>query len=226
MSSTALRPRYRPPVTGTIAAEGGAAKAERTRRRLILAAERLLGQRGIANVSQRMIQQAAGQRNAAAVTYYFGSFEQLVIEVFRMRMTAINARRMTMLGESSPSIRALASAFIVPLADELMPRPEGNHYLRFLLQYRTDQNFLRLALPPSLIEGMLVAAERYVEQRPDLSAEESEDRCMLCIDMVVHALAVTEMKLEFERPMIADWRRRVEARIKSLEDAVTAILER
>lgn len=225
MSSIALRPRHRPPATGAQAIDRGAAKAERTRRRLILAAERLLGQRGIANVSQRMIQQAAGQRNAAAVTYYFGSFERLVIEVFRMRMTAINGRRMAMLGDDSPSIKALASAFIVPLAEELMPRPEGNHYLRFLLQYRTDQNFLRLSLPPSLIEGMLVAARRFVALRPNLSAEECDDRCNLCIDMVVHALAVTEMRLEIERPAIAEWRRRVEARIKSLEDAVTAILE-
>lgn len=226
MPSSALRPRHRPPTPGTSTERGSAARAERTRRRLILAAERLLGQRGFANVSQRMIQQAAGQRNAAVVTYYFGTFERLLLEVFHMRMSAINARRMALLATCGPAMKDLARAFILPLADELMPRPEGNHYLRFLLQYRTDQNFLRMELPAALIEGMLEAGRRYVELRPDLSHEECEDRCMLCVDMVVHALAVTEMKLEIDHPPSAEWRQRVETRIARLEEAVTAILER
>ena len=44
-----------------------------TRERLLLTAEKLLGERGINGVSLREITREAGQRNASALHYHFGS---------------------------------------------------------------------------------------------------------------------------------------------------------
>ena len=45
---------------------------------LMVAAEKLFGQRGIENVSLREIAAAAGHANTSAVQYHFGSKESLV----------------------------------------------------------------------------------------------------------------------------------------------------
>jgi AcrR family transcriptional regulator len=108
---------------------------------LVLAAERLFAERGLDGVSLRQINEAAGQRNASAAHYHFGSREGVVRAVFEHRMAAVDARRRAVIeslhreGRMS-DVRALIAAWIRPLAAELVPRPEGNHYVRFLDQTR------------------------------------------------------------------------------------------
>lgn len=57
-----------------------------TRERLLVAAEQLFARRGIANVGNRDIVEAAGQSNGSAIHYYFGSKAQLVEEIFARRV--------------------------------------------------------------------------------------------------------------------------------------------
>jgi AcrR family transcriptional regulator len=104
---------------------------------LILAAERLFAENGIQGVSLRQINEAAGQRNASATHYHFGSRDGLASAVFEYRMGFINSRRLarmeTLAREARlHDLRALVSVLVWPLAEELRPRPEGNFYLRFL----------------------------------------------------------------------------------------------
>lgn len=111
--------------------------ASPSRLALILAAERLFAENGIEGVSLRQINEAAGQRNASATHYHFGSRDGLVSAVFEYRMGFINARRLarmeTLAREAKlGDLRALTSVLVWPLAEELRPRPEGNFYLRFL----------------------------------------------------------------------------------------------
>jgi AcrR family transcriptional regulator len=104
---------------------------------LILAAERLFAERGIEGVSLRQINQAANQKNIAAAHYHFGSRDGLVHAVLRHRWLRLDCRRAEMLNRTSRTkdIRFYLEAFIEPLAEELLPREEGNHYLRFISQY-------------------------------------------------------------------------------------------
>ena len=64
-----------------------------TREKLIIAAEQLFAERGIQDVSLRQINNAAGQRNASATHYHFGSRDTLVRAIFEFRMTGIDQRR-------------------------------------------------------------------------------------------------------------------------------------
>jgi AcrR family transcriptional regulator len=108
-----------------------------TRRQLILAAERLFAERGLAGVSLREINVAAGQRNTSAAHYHFGSKESLVEAIFDFRRNEIGRRRDELLDKleregQATDMRALAQALIEPLAAELNGGEEESHYLPFL----------------------------------------------------------------------------------------------
>lgn len=69
------------------------------RRRLILAAEFLIADQGFEAVSSRDITAHAGT-NLAAINYYFGSKNALLLEVFRERAGELNRERAAMLHEA------------------------------------------------------------------------------------------------------------------------------
>jgi AcrR family transcriptional regulator len=109
-----------------------------TRRQIILAAERLFAERGLAGVSLREINVAAGQRNTSAAHYHFGSKEALVDAIFEFRRSEIGRRRDEILDALErdgrvTDMRALTQALIEPLAAELNGQGEDeSHYLPFL----------------------------------------------------------------------------------------------
>ncbi len=102
---------------------------------LILAAERLISERG-ADVPLRDIAVLAGQRNNSAVHYYFGSRAGLIDAIVERRMVALEQRRMELLAQTevdgtANDMRTLVWTLAAPLLE--IPRREGaTHYLRFL----------------------------------------------------------------------------------------------
>ena len=82
-------------------------RSETTRRQLCLAAETLVAEAGIGVATLRAIALAAGQRNTAAVSYHFGSVEELLRAVIDMRLRDTEADRARMIGESGPSLEQL-----------------------------------------------------------------------------------------------------------------------
>ena len=109
---------------------------------MILAAERLFAERGLASVSAREIAAAAGQRNTSAVAYHFGSRDGLVDAIFDYRMARIDEQRRAMLAElerTTPpgekvELRRVAETIIVPLAATLGHEDGVSWYLRFIQQ--------------------------------------------------------------------------------------------
>jgi AcrR family transcriptional regulator len=118
---------------------------------LILAAERLFAEQGIEAVALRHVNQAANQRNMSAAHYHFGSREGLVRAVLMYRWPDLDRRRAAMLDRpGAKDLRFYLEAFVLPLIEELTPRAEGNHYLRFMQQYarfRGDYTFARQFSP-------------------------------------------------------------------------------
>ncbi|RDI66036.1 TetR/AcrR family transcriptional regulator [Nocardia pseudobrasiliensis] len=106
------------------------------RERLILAAERLIAERGAA-VPLRDIAAAAGQRNNSAIQYHFGSRDGLVAAVVESRMATLEVRRLELLAERrGDGVRELLAALVIPMF-ELSARHGIGHYARFLEQIRT-----------------------------------------------------------------------------------------
>jgi AcrR family transcriptional regulator len=119
--------------------------AEPTQVRLLDAAERLIGERGVDAVSLRAINTEAGS-NVAAAHYHFGSKEALVRAVLDRRMSVLAEERFTRLAplesSSAPAPRALAEVIVRPLF-ELAADPAGARYVRFLAAlYRAEGNWL------------------------------------------------------------------------------------
>lgn len=83
------------------------------------AAEKLIADHGIANVSIREIVTAAGQKNESALQYHFKNLAGLVEAIQRQRALETQARRTAMLDEllgrpAPPSLRDLCSLMIRP----------------------------------------------------------------------------------------------------------------
>jgi AcrR family transcriptional regulator len=125
------------PMTGNAAAsvmDGRHARSHLTRESIMLTAERLFAENGIANVSLRDIGLAAGQKNNGAVQYHFRDRENLVVEVTKYRAELIEKVRGERLAriasqKGEPQVRDYVSAFVDALASIL---DEDNYYLRFL----------------------------------------------------------------------------------------------
>ncbi len=161
---------------------------------LILAAERLFAEQGIEAVALRHVNQAANQRNMSAAHYHFGSREGLVRAVLMYRWPDLDQRRGAMLDRpGAKDLRFYLEAFILPLIEELIPREEGNYYLRFMQQYarfRGDYTFARQFSPAGV--AIYDQLERLIGYIP---APVRELRIGYLINMIHAVLAIAEERL-------------------------------
>ena len=166
-----------------------------TRDKLVLAAERLFGERGIDNVSLREINRAAGQRNVAALHYHFGNREALLEAIFERRMAGINRRRVVMLDALEAegrvdSIHAVVEAMVLPLAEQLDPAAAGGPYIRFLAQAISDPGVDVGGLVRNKFDQGMVRSRRLARRILDhLPVEIVDERMTFASAQMVHALA-------------------------------------
>lgn len=162
---------------------------------LILAAERLFAQHGIEAVALRQINQAANQKNMSAAHYHFGSRDGLVLAVLMYRWPELDRRRggLLMRPASTRDVRFYLEAFIKPLVEELAPREEGNHYLRFMRQYEKytgDYELARQMSPAGV--AIYDNLERLISYLPQ---EVRRLRIGYLINMIHSVLATAEERL-------------------------------
>jgi AcrR family transcriptional regulator len=113
--------------------------ATTTRARLLEEAERLFALRGVHQATTREITEAAGQRNASALTYHFGSRAGLLFEILRRHGLPLDSQRAELLEEplDDQPTRALVAALLLPYAG-CLATAGGRNYLRIVAQL-TDQ---------------------------------------------------------------------------------------
>lgn len=112
-----------------------------TRLLLIITAERQFALHGLAGTTLKSVHEASRLRNVSAINYHFGSKDGLLTAILNHRMPALNQRRMDRLSAldgKDPTLRELVDIWVEPLAAELRPRLEGNHYLRFLNHFHRE----------------------------------------------------------------------------------------
>jgi AcrR family transcriptional regulator len=173
------------------------ARGEATRELILLTAERLFAEHGIAAVPLRDIGAAAGQRNNVAVQYHFGDREALVL--------AVNAYRSGVLDEIArvfetgfndgrpPTVEAVVHAFVVALARNI---EEDNHYLQFLLRYMVERggyDGLLATMPEKASERWGDALREMLPHLPDHTLAERWH--MLCV-AAVHTLARYQTRIQ------------------------------
>ena len=191
---------------------------------LLAAGEKLFAEYGLHGASLRQIGEAAGQKNASAIQYHFGSRDQLVEAVFDLRMAAVNPRRQAMLDDlrrdnRQGEVRAIIAAMVWPVAEELRPRAEGNHYLRFLSR-ASHETLLSITFSrPDLTSAGVEAVRMLREALRYLPEQIARTRVMLAADQVVAGLAVFESQA---LGAADDFEMRVETLIDMIAAAVAA----
>ena len=101
---------------------------------LVATAERLFAERGVDAVSLREIAREAGARNVMAVQYHFTDRAGVLAAIADKHLPVVDARRDALLDEiesaAAPSMRAIASALVRPLAAKLSDPDGGPAFLR------------------------------------------------------------------------------------------------
>jgi AcrR family transcriptional regulator len=164
-----------------------------TSEHLLLTAERLFAEQGIAAVSLRQIAVAAGQRNPAVVQYHFGSKEQLIRAIIEFRVAGINEHRLALLAQGRrrgrAELRRLMRAIVVPLHQH----SAGTHYVRFLAHLSATPRALDEAFgaidTSAGLSGRLVADALQHELR-ELPAEISSFRSAMVLRLILGTIAV------------------------------------
>lgn len=117
-----------------------------TRNELKRAARRLFAERGVAAVGMREVVEAAGQRNAAAVHYYFGSKDDLLRELLIDGADLIDAGRRRLFdaaeADGPPSLRAVVRAMVLPNVELAGETGESETYFRFIVNVQNERRSL------------------------------------------------------------------------------------
>lgn len=174
-----------------------------TKTRILAASERLFADRGFSATSVRMITSRA-KVNLAAMHYHFGSKDQLIQELFALRLSPLNQQRLTLLdryridaGGGIPSLEKILDAFVRPPV-QLIRDPERGGMLFMQLLSRAFNS------PDGAIREMIYGQFAEVIERftsalgprlAHLSREEAFWRFHFMVGAMSHTLHV-----------IADWK--------------------
>lgn len=166
-----------------------------TRMRLIRAAEKLFGERGIHGVTLKEINAAAGQRNESALHYHFGSKRALIEAILRHHVEDIDRRRQERVDRlledgNENNLREVLRATFMPLL-ELLGSADGVRFIRFMAEVLHDPDFdLPMVALRGDFEGIARANALMVAALGDLVPEIAIQRQRFAIEMALSSLAI------------------------------------
>lgn len=178
-----------------------AAQSSDTAERILDVAERLFMAHGYDGTSMRMITGEA-QVNLAAVNYHFGSKEDLLREVFRRRLSWLNAERLQVLDtlEAEAGGKPLKPSLIVEaffgtllkMGEE--PALGGMTFLRLLGRTMTEPAaFIRTFFAGEYAEVMDRFKDALFRALPDVPREEIAWRFHFMLGAMSYAIAETDV---------------------------------
>jgi TetR/AcrR family transcriptional regulator, regulator of cefoperazone and chloramphenicol sensitivity len=190
-----------------------------TRHRLVEAAEHLFARKGVHQATTREVLALAGQRNVSALTYHFGTREQLLWAILERHNVGLEEGRQAWLSEAvgDTPTHDLVSALVVPYA-ACLDSDDGRDYLRIVAQL-TDM-FPMWRSPP-VTAPVLNAVLEVLEQRASGSAASQRQRVVGMMMLMTTACAERARALAEgdEVELSAD------AFVTGLVDMIVALLE-
>jgi AcrR family transcriptional regulator len=193
-----------------------------------VAAERLVGERGIAALSLREAAGSAGARNNSAAQYHFGTKDGLIDAIFELRMGTINQARLVRLDAAEDDgrgqdVTALVEALVLPLLEAMGEAPQSSWYGRFLAEFTADpQATARLA---DVDRGVMTGLRRVIAGMEahlhSLPVPIRRQRIDLAIRMTILATAGYERRRDAGRPQAGS----AAVLAAGLCDAVTGLLD-
>jgi AcrR family transcriptional regulator len=166
-------------------------ESQDTKERILTAAERLFGARGLAGTSLRSITSAAGV-NVAAVHYHFGGRERLARAVFARSVAPVNDERLRRLAAleaaaAPPGVEPLLRALVEPVFAAAARDPGLAELGALLLAERAEDHAALVAeLFGEVMRRFGAALERAL---PGLPPDEVQDRLAFAVGAFVHVLS-------------------------------------
>jgi AcrR family transcriptional regulator len=179
------------PKSSSAVSDGRRARGQSTRDRILLKAERLFAESGIAAVSLRDVALAAAQKNNAAVHYHFGDKDGLVNEIALYRTRQIEERSLALqaqlfVGGKPLQVVDYVRAFVMPLESNIH---EGNYCLPFLSRFHIEQGGIATLMDPAIITSVNVLRKGLRQALPDYPEALIEERWQILVISIVHSLA-------------------------------------
>ncbi|MFI5729433.1 TetR/AcrR family transcriptional regulator [Kribbella sp. NPDC051587] len=166
-------------------------KASATRELILDTAERMFAERGIHEVSNRQISEAAGQGNNTAVGYHFGTKTDLIRAILRRHSSAVEERRAEMVAavQGSRELRDWVECLVRPSTDYLASRGVPTWMARFNAQLMTDpalreEVFNEVLIPGSMLKIIDALNECIGEQSMPVRMERGTMARILIIQMI------------------------------------------
>ena len=184
--------------------------AAATRDKLLDAATRLFAERGIDNVSIAEIVRAAGQRNASAVHYHFGSREEILRALLARHVPGIAERRRELLDKAraTDDVRAATEAVVRPVSEYAQRGWRERAYLRIGSELT---HWLARTDTPEIHELMEQTAgfeawDLLRSRCPAVPGDLWDERQEICISFIGRAAAdrARQLDQEGEHPVLSD----------------------
>ncbi|MFE3291481.1 TetR/AcrR family transcriptional regulator [Rhodococcus sp. NPDC059234] len=169
-------------------------------RKILVAAERLFAQRGVANVSLREIGAAAGQRNNSAVQYHFSTKQGLIVALYDFRLVELNRHRLEMLAaRGEHSLADLVDAYVRPLGSAVVEAAGANAYARFIHRYLGEGAGDFEPFTPRHNSGVKAIAAELANRLDHLPEPARAERIRQFGQVVTAVLADIERRLEYRQ---------------------------
>jgi len=171
--------------------DGRLARGETTRELILVTAEKLFAELGIAAVSLRDIAAAAGQKNNAAVHYHFGDKENLLKEIILFRVKDIEEKSTRIQenlqsGSNPPQVADYVRSYVLPFE---MYIHEGNYYLLFLSKIIIERGGISSLRDQVTIKSTDLLRKGLRKALPNCPAATIEARWQIVVISVIHSLA-------------------------------------
>lgn len=187
-------------------ANGGSGKGVQDR--LLDAAEELFCERGFDGTSIRDIAAAAGC-NIAAVNYYFGSKDNLYLEVWRRHLGAMRETRIASIEkvmrreDAEPSLEELlssyADAFVEPLVDKLT----GGRFVKLMAREMVDKHLPQNVFVEEMVVPVMVALQRALMRLcPGLDEVNARLAILSVVGQLVHTVCAKTMLEQSDNPAV------------------------
>ncbi|MFG1925307.1 TetR/AcrR family transcriptional regulator [Cryptosporangium sp. NPDC048952] len=173
-------------------------RSEATRDAILSTAERLFAERGLNNVSNRQVSEAAGQGNNAAVSYHFGTKTDLVRAIIRRSNGPISERRQALVERVAGSVapRDWISCWVLPVVDYFEEIGAPTWHARFGAQVDAEPAFREIVVQEALTDPALdVILEGLNRCLPPLPADVRIARNYMTRQLIVSTLAECERVL-------------------------------
>lgn len=195
-----------------------------TRTKILDTAEKLFANNGVAAVSLREINAAAGV-SPSVLHYHFGGRDELIATMLERRLPALNTKRSAMLAELQDSprevtVRDLLSVTLLPLVELIRDEGKsGQRFMKVLARLHLERNPVYQALTMKYYpESRLEVFDELMKRCPDCTPEILETRMAMAIDAMFSTLAAFDMSARI-------WQTHLAVNPLPIEKAVEVLLD-